>query len=127
MIHDHLRGLSLIETVVYLALVSMFLSGAFITTSLISDSVYRHQIVSRLTHESTFISHYLRRTTPGESVLPEKIPTRFFISDFSVSTYGRKNDQENPEFSIVEFVLVPSADNQTPKISTRIFHYPDAP
>ena len=122
----HLAGISLVETSIYIGLLSMFLTGAFITTMLISESIRKYEDLAILTQESTFISHHIRESIPHEIPLREKIPTRFFIADFSVTSHDARGS-ETPKFFIVEFTVTPSPTIHTPQISTRLFYYPDAP
>lgn len=120
------RGLSLIETLVYLGLLSLLLTGCLISAYALQETAARNQTMARIEQDGTFIVSRLRTLEdPDERTVAAL--TAYDLSGFSFLRSGARDNAAGPERTDISFTL--QAPRTDPSLE-RTFHttfYTDAP
>lgn len=101
------RGFSLIETLLYLALLSMLMTGGIAGAYASAESAERNREQARIEQDGSFLLKRLRWSLQEEAVIPELTEISMYsIEDLSIVRSGMASDLEDPEHVRVLFTLV---------------------
>lgn len=118
-----MRGISLIETLIYIALFGLIMAGCVVSIHHMGTGSAHHHTHALLIHEASFITHTIRTHLEESTEIPEFLPTSFFVSNLSV--HHDETDPTSPHQ--VTFTLSPAADISKPSVTTLFTHYVTAP
>lgn len=120
------RGLSLIETLVYLGLLSLLLTGCLVSAYALEETAARNQTMARIEQDGTFMVSRLRTLEDPDEHTAAAL-TSFELSGFSFLRSGAHDDATEPERTDISFTLHALGTDPSLERTFRHTFYANAP
>lgn len=122
-----LRALTLIEVLVYIGLFSFLMTGIVFSLHLMGQTAHKNHQHSMLLQEADFLTTFIRHSLQTEGVVPEQLPTSFFVSYLSLqNTLELTSPHISPHYAVT-FTLQPAETIAIPQVATTFQHFIYAP